>query len=99
LWIEKERKRRWLKGIQEYRGGDASAPFNGQGLRALDHFLQEHMDGKNYLDQAARNGELTAWAACEIDVRMHEIVNILEADVLRMKHALASQEVDGPEAA
>ena len=87
-----------MKGINEYRGGDASAPFNGQGKRATDHILDETADSLNYNEQAVRDGEITAWAACEIEVRLHEIVNILEADALRMKHALAPPAADAQEA-
>lgn len=98
LWIERERKRRFAKGVLKYRS-DPSEPFNGNGKRATDHMLEEVADALNYNEQAARDGDVTAWAACEIEVHLHAIVQILEADVLRMKHSLASPDADGPEAA
>lgn len=90
-WIEKYSRERWETGRRKYRS-HPDEPFNGQGRRAVDHLLDEVADGLNYTSQAAINREVTAWAAGEIDMKLREIVEILDADVRRRAYAAPQAE-------
>ena len=81
-YVEALRKARWEKGKKEYRD-HPDAPFNGDGKLAIDHEIEELADGMNYNDQSARDREISARAASEIDAKYREIVLILDDEIKR----------------
>lgn len=56
--LERLRLERWRRGVDEYRGGDAGAPFETHGLPLVRHFAEEVADALNYVCEAGRAGML-----------------------------------------
>jgi len=50
-----EAERRWKIGVAEYRGGDASRPFNGDPFR---EFQEEILDASNYVREMVKAGSI-----------------------------------------
>lgn len=54
--FHKERWRKHVRGIQEHRGGDFNAPFNGD---RVEEYCAEQLDSVNYLEQDLRDGKIS----------------------------------------
>lgn len=57
--FDEARMDKWRKGINEHRGGDASAPFKGNRLEEL---AEEMYDATNYMEDDARESGDTNWS-------------------------------------
>jgi len=73
------RQRKFMRGVNEHRNGDASAPFNGD---PIADFYDECADQCCYLEQMARDGCLLSEDILVLD-------DMVRAIVLRLAEAVA----------
>jgi hypothetical protein len=54
--FHKERWKKHVKGVNEYRGGNVHAPFEGD---LMIEYLDEQLDSVNYLEEMYNKGQIS----------------------------------------
>ena len=75
---------RMYQGLQEYRGGDASLPFDGDPIACG---IEEAADLRNYAIHALNGETITAFEAGEIIKAARRAYVVLESATQRVGHA------------
>lgn len=82
MGFESFRRRKHEAGVREHRGGDHSAPFNGDPVLEI---YEEQADTVSYAEEAARQRLITAHRANNIDALARQIIEELALGVEEMR--------------